>query len=123
MLDHIRQLELPLDDHRSFEASNDNHQTAWEAKFNAFHAENPHIYELVKKFTFEVIATGRKHYGMTSIINRIRWYTMVETTGDRFKINNNFYPYYARLFMREHPEHSGFFRTRALGRRGANKNA
>ena len=28
-----QQLELPLDDHWSFKADNDNHQTAWEAKF------------------------------------------------------------------------------------------
>ena len=114
------QMTLPFEEFEAT-AANDYHRTDWEAKFNKFHAANPHIYEMLKRFTFEVIATGRKQYGMTSIFNRIRWYTTVETTGDPFKINNNYYPYYARLFMRDHPEHDGFFRIRALGRRGANK--
>jgi len=115
------QMKLPFEDSHEAIAANDNIQTAWEAKFNNFHEKNPHVYEMLKRFTFEVIETGREHYGMTSIFNRIRWYTTVETTGDPFKINNNFYPYYARLFMRDHPEHDGFFRIRALGRRGVNK--
>lgn len=102
------------------QAANDNApQTKWEAKFRVFHANNPHIYELVKKYTFEVIATGRDRFSMTSIFERIRWHTNVETTGgEQFKLCQNYIPYYSRMFMRDFPEHDGFFRTNALGKKG-----
>jgi hypothetical protein len=47
-------------------------------------------------------------------VNRIRWETTVETLGGDFKISNNFIAYYSRLFMDEHPEYRGFFRTKTL---------
>jgi hypothetical protein len=101
------------------QAANDNApQTKWEAKFQQFHADNPHIYELVKKYTFEVIATGRQRFSMLSIFERIRWHTNVETTGFSVKLPQNTLPYYSRMFMRDFPEHDGFFRTNALGKKG-----
>lgn len=82
------------------------------AAFWEYHRENPHIYRLFKRFALEAIDRGRKHLGAKMIFERIRWYTQVETTGDPFKINNNYHAYYARLFMRDHPDYDGFFRTR-----------
>ena len=114
-----RQLELDLDDHQSFNADNDNCQTENEAKFRDYHAENPHVYELIKKFTFEMIKAGRTRYSMMGVFHRIRWYTDIETRGEPFKIGQNHFPYSARMFMRDHPEHDGFFKTRALGKKGA----
>ena len=38
----------------------------------------------------------------------------VQTTGDDFKINNDFTAHYARLLMREHPALEGFFETREI---------
>lgn len=93
-------------------AANDNDN--WEARFEAFHRDNPHVYELFKKYTLEAIASGRETYSTISIFERIRWYTDIETQGDPFKINQNFATYYGRQFMRDHPEHDGFFRTRKL---------
>ena len=78
-----------------------------------WHNENPHIYELFVKYTFEAIQAGHEHYGAKGIIERIRWHTSVETSGDIFKINNNHAPFYARLFMVDYPKHDGFFRLRA----------
>ncbi len=88
-------------------ASNDN-----EVKFEEFHAKNPHVYELVKHFTKQVIDAGHKHYGIQTILERIRWHTSVENSSEPFKVNNNHGPFYARRFMEEHPQHEGFFRTR-----------
>ena len=79
-----------------------------------FHKENPSVYELFKKFTFEAINAGHEHYGARGVIERIRWHTSVETKGDPFKINNNWTSFYARLFMVHHPEYDGFFRIRML---------
>jgi hypothetical protein len=79
-----------------------------------WHRDNPHVYELFKAFTFQAIDRGHKRLSAWLIVNRIRWETTVETNGGDFKISNNFIAYYARLFMDEHPEYRGFFRTKPL---------
>lgn len=78
-----------------------------------WHKQNPAVYELFVKYTKEAINAGHEHYGAKGVIERIRWHTSVETGGDIFKINNNWAPFYARLFMVDYPEHDGFFRLRA----------
>ena len=83
-----------------------------ELKFWEFHQNNPNLYELFKQFTFQVIQLGRDHYSADAILHRIRWETDMASKDDKgFKINNNYQAYYARLFMRDHPAHRGFFRT------------
>jgi hypothetical protein len=79
-----------------------------------WHAANPQVYDLFKRFTFEAIDRGHRKLSAWLIVNRIRWETTVETMGGDFKISNNFIAYYARLFMDEHPEYRGFFRTKPL---------
>ena len=76
-----------------------------------FHNENPEVYELVERFTFDAIRAGRKHFSIKAIFERIRWYTAVETRGEPFKLSNNHRPYYARHFMEMNPKYKGFFRT------------
>ena len=84
-------------------------------KWWAWHLKNPDIYRLFKRFTFEALAKNRhKHLGAWLIVNRIRWETSIVTEGDDFKISNDFIAYYARLFMQDHPEHDGLFRTKPL---------
>jgi hypothetical protein len=84
------------------------------AKFERFHENNPHIYVLFKRFAFEAINAGRKHFSARMILHRIRWYTMVETSDTEYKVNDHHSPYYGRLFMKEFPAHDGFFRTRFI---------
>ena len=84
-------------------------------KWWAWHRENPHVYRLFRRFTFEALEKKRhKHLGAWLVVNRIRWETSIETEGDDFKISNDFIAYYARLFMHENPEHKGLFRTKLL---------
>ena len=82
-------------------------------RFEQFHATNPDIYQLFKKFTFQAIEAGRERFSGRTIAERIRWYTQVET-GDPtgFKLNDHWAPYYVRLFIDEFPEHADFFETR-----------
>lgn len=84
-------------------------ETWWE-----WHKENPHVYELFERFSLQAINSGRKNFSHWLIMNRIRWETAITTTGDDFKIRNDFIAYYARLFMALHPEHDGFFRIREM---------
>lgn len=108
------QTDLFRDVEEQVSAANDNANNMWQRRFEAFHEDNPHVYKLFKKYTLEAIAAGRETYSTISIFERIRWYTDIETQGDPFKINQNFATYYGRMFMRDFPQHDGFFRTRKL---------
>lgn len=80
--------------------------------FWQYHFDNPKVYELFKKFSIQLKNTGRKHYGVGAVMERIRWHFAVETVGDAFKINNNYRSCYARLLAIEQPEFLDFFETR-----------
>ena len=82
------------------------------AKFESFHADNPHVYTLFCRFTLQAIAAGRGRYSARMIIERIRWHTTIETSSHDYKINGNHVPFYARLFERDHPAHRGLFERR-----------
>jgi hypothetical protein len=81
-----------------------------------FHRENPEVWKLFCRFTFQLIARGFKHYSAQhGVFSRIRWETdQADVDGkSMFKINNNHSAFYARWFMESYPEHDGFYRTRA----------
>jgi hypothetical protein len=86
--------------------------------FKQYHQENPAIYEAFKLITFNLIEKGRTYYGAKGIIEVIRYNTIVSANGypleNEFKVNNNFAPDYARLFTKEYPIYSNFFKTRQL---------
>ncbi len=63
------------------------------------------------------MAAKRSHYSAMSIVQVIRWHTALKD-GTEFKINNNWAPGLARLWMNHHGnKHPDFFRMRdSLGR-------
>jgi len=83
-------------------------------KFKEYDEENPKVYNLFVRFAKEVKSTGRRVYSAKAIFERIRWFVEVETTGDIFKVNNNYPAHYARKMMDEYPDFEGFFRVRRL---------
>jgi hypothetical protein len=89
------------------------HRTALEERFEKYHAENPQVYELFKKFTLYAINCGRKHFSADVVAHRIRWETSITTVdADGLKINNDYVSGYARMFEKEFPQYAGFFRRR-----------
>lgn len=79
-------------------------------RFVEFHKANPEVWRLFKRFAFETISRGFQHYSSYAVFERIRWHVNIETrTFDGLKLNNDFRPYYSRLFEVAHPEHNGFF--------------
>jgi len=90
-------------------------------KFEIYHRENPHILPLLVRFVNEAMESGREHYSINAIFERIRWHLDIETTGDAFKLNNNYRSRYVRLLEKEHPEYEGFFFKRALSDEPKNK--
>lgn len=83
------------------------------ARFAEYHAENPAIYEALRRFALEAKRAGRSRIGMKALFERVRWYTEIEARGDTFKCNNNYTAHYARLLMEHEPELKGMFETRA----------
>ena len=97
---------------RSIQMTNKIFDDGLHAKWQKFHHDNPLVYDLFKRFTFQAIQAGRKNYSVNAIFERIRWHTDIDTRGDEFKLNNNHRAYYGRKFMRDYPKFDGFFRTR-----------
>lgn len=81
-------------------------------QFKQFHAENPHVFDELLKLSRDLRSRGFRHYSIKTLFEVVRWHRSLETTGDIFKLNNNYHAYYARLLMRVDEKLDGFFRTR-----------
>jgi len=80
----------------------------------AFHKANPRVYELICTYCDQVIARGHENYAIATIWERLRWHFHMETSDPDFKLPNNHRAYYARFWMKQHPQHPDFFRTATL---------
>jgi hypothetical protein len=94
-----------------------------EAEFQAYDALNPRVYELVKRFAYQAVRAGYSNFSIAMIWERIRWEIAINTHSNvqaaDFKMPNNHRAYYARKFLREHPQYPGFFRIAHLRSKGA----
>lgn len=87
-------------------------EASYEA-FRRYHAENPQVYEALRRFALEAKAAGRERMGINAVHERVRWYTSVEAKHDTFKCDNSWRPFYARLLMHQEPDLAGFFEVRS----------
>ena len=86
----------------------------WET-FKRVHQEKPKIYEEFKKASFQLINVGVSKYSAYGIMHVVRFLTIQTMKPEEvFKINNNLIPFYARLFVREYPQHKDFFKLHEL---------
>lgn len=81
-------------------------------KFLKYHQDNPHVWAAFERFALQAADSGRKRIGTAMIYERMRWYSMIEATGDIYKINNNYKADYARLFNEKYPHLHDMFPTR-----------
>lgn len=71
-------------------------------KFEKFDAENPHVYQLYRKFAAEAVDSGMKKLSISLVTERVRWEAKIVTrSDDNFKINNNHRAFYARKLNQE----------------------
>ena len=83
------------------------------ARFEAFHADNPQVYEALVDISLQVKRKGFVRFGIRQIWERLRWIRTFQTTGDGdYKLNDHYAPFYARLIMATVPELAGFFEIR-----------
>lgn len=81
-------------------------------RFDAFDEANPHVKRRLTDMAMELWRRGTKHYGMKALYEVLRYEYTLRTSGDSFKLNNNYTALYARKIMLENPELDGFFSTR-----------
>jgi len=62
----------------------------------------------------EAINHGHRKISHWLIINRIRWEVAMKTTGQDFKICNNHIAFYARLFVKVHPQYRFIFNLKRM---------
>jgi hypothetical protein len=86
-----------------------------EEKFKKFDADNPQVFEAFQQIATQLLARGRRQHGARAILERVRWDLSLTTTGDDFKLNNNFVALYARKLIAEDSRFSKFFALRTQG--------
>ena len=83
--------------------------------FGEFHRKNRHVFRLFEK---QVQRAKRRHPGRKiphkAILEWLRWEMRFETSDVEFKINNNFFSYYARLYVSIHQKDKHLFELRKL---------
>lgn len=83
-------------------------------EFWAWHKANPDVWRYFERFSMEAISHGRKKVSHWLIINRIRWEVNIVTTGDDFKISNDYIAFYARLWRARYPQHKDLFTIKRM---------
>jgi hypothetical protein len=96
-----------------------------QGRFEKFHRENPHVYDLFVQYALEAKARRHQRYGIQSIAERVRLHLDVEVEDQYsgFKINNTHLSRYARLIEENEPELKSFFTKRQLAREQAEKSS
>jgi hypothetical protein len=79
-----------------------------------WHKANPAVWQYFEKFSLEAIQRGRKKISHWLIINRIRWEVSILTTGEDFKISNDYIAFYARLWIALYPQHKDLFSIKKM---------
>lgn len=85
-----------------------------EQAFLEFHKLNPHVYAKLVRMTRELVDAGNPRVSIKMLFEVLRWQHLLYTTGDDFKLNNNYHALYARLIMINNPDLKGVFQTRRL---------
>lgn len=82
-----------------------------QARFEAFHRANPHVYATLLELARKAKAAGKERIGIKALWEVCRWEIGLRTRGDEFRCNNDYTAGYARLLMQE-PDLDGMFELR-----------
>ena len=83
-----------------------------EQEFRKFHKANPAVFSILVSRTRVLIAKGHKRVAIGMLFETMRWDHMLKTTGEPFKLNNNYRAFYSRLIEQTYPELVGVFTKR-----------
>lgn len=102
---------LPLFDSTPLEAPLMPAGTTHEARARLFHERNPQVMKMAIDLAVYARRRGAKRYGMKAIWEILR-FRALETSGDKYKLNNSYTAWYAREIMATVPSLQGFLTTR-----------
>jgi hypothetical protein len=83
-------------------------------RFEAFHTQNPQVYQALRQISLQMRGRGVQHFGMKALFELLRFDFAMQTRGEDYKLCNSYTSRYARLLMEQEPELQGFFSTREL---------
>ena len=84
-----------------------------EERFEEFHALNPQVYRVIVLLANKTLKKGHRRWSMKGIFEVIRWNSAIKTSsGEIWKLNNDFTAFYARKVMAANPKLDGFFELR-----------
>ena len=87
-------------------------------RFRQFHRDNPEVCACLARLSREARSRGAQRFAIATLweVMRWEWYTATSgsTTGDPWKLNNNYRSLYARQLMEQEPDLADFFETRKL---------
>lgn len=81
--------------------------------FERFHKMNPHVMDLLKIVSLQAKEAGMPYWSIAAAFGVVR-FMAITTSGDQFKMRNDFMPFYARRLMEIEPALKGFFRTKEM---------
>lgn len=82
-------------------------------RWREFHRSNPGVFHLFRRFALQAFGCGRK-IGARAIGERIRWEVAIVTRGEPYKVNDHFWPFYARLLSLTDKRFAEFFSFKNL---------
>ncbi len=65
--------------------------------FDKFDREHPEFWNEFEHRAYVMMTKGRKHYSARTIFEVLRWHSDLDS-GGKFKIQNNWIPFYAKKF-------------------------
>ncbi|KQY58357.1 hypothetical protein ASD11_01430 [Aeromicrobium sp. Root495] len=83
-------------------------------RFESFHSLNPWVLTALERLTENALAHGRSRLGVKHFVEVLRRQYGRQTTGDEFRLNNDYASRYVRLMIAGHPEWSEHFQLRGL---------
>lgn len=87
-------------------------------RFDAFHADNPWVYDRLRSLALDMVDKGHQHIGIGMLWEVLRWQTLtaakVAVGHGQPKLNNDYRSRYARLLMEREPRLANVFETRGL---------
>lgn len=105
------QLELPIGDLVYPEYPD--HLTIQE-RFTVFDKANRWVFHSLEMLTEDWVERGNSRASIDMFMHVLRYQYSRSTTGQRFKLNNDFTSRYVRALIAKHPEWSTVFYTREL---------
>ena len=82
-------------------------------RFLRFHNRHPHVYENLRAQLLRKLQEGQK-FSARLVVESIRWDPASYPGSLNFNIDNNFIPYYKRIFVEEFPEYFEAFELRPV---------